>query len=61
MNRRDEIDNFIEIKRYLVSYKRKTLGNLLKEFNLNDQSKLDIRAEKLKLNDLINIFREIKP
>ena len=59
--RRDEIDNFIEFKRYLFSYKRKTLGNLLKEFNLNDQSKLDIRAEKLKLNDLINIFREIKP
>ena len=54
-----EIDNFIKFKRYLFSYKRKSLKNLLKKFKINKNINLDIRAEKLELKMLISIFREI--
>ena len=52
-----EIQNFIEFKRYIFSYKRKSLRKILKKYNLKDGSKLDLRAEKLGLHELIEIFR----
>ena len=57
--KKNEIDSFIKFKRYLFSYKRKSLGNLLKKFDYKENFYSDIRAENLKLNELINIFRNI--
>ena len=54
-----EIDNYINFKRKLFSHKRKTLKNLLKNHNLKGDFDLNLRAEKLTLSSLINIFREI--
>jgi len=54
-----EIDNYINFKRKLFSHKRKTLKNLLKEHNLKGDFDLNLRAEKLTLPSLINIFRKI--
>ena len=55
----DEIESFIKFKRYLFSYKRKSLRNLLKKYKFNENINLSIRAESLKLKELIKIFREI--
>ena len=57
--KKNEIDNFIKFKRYLFSYKRKSLKNLLKKYEINSNINLDIRAERLELKMLIKIFREI--
>ncbi len=54
-----EIDKYINFKRKLFSHKRKTLKNLLKNYNLKGDFDLNLRAEKLTLNSLIDIFREI--
>ena len=54
-----EIDNYINFKRKLFSHKRKTLKNLLKNHKLKGDFDLNLRAEKLTLSSLINIFREI--
>ena len=54
-----EIDNYINFKRKLFSHKRKTLKNLLKNYNLKGDFDLNLRAEKLTLPLLIDIFREI--
>jgi len=55
----EEIDNYIKFKRKLFSHKRKTLKNLLKNYIIKGDFDLNLRAEKLKLPSLINIFREI--
>ena len=55
----DEIESFIKFKRYLFSYKRKSLRNLLKKYKFNENTNLSMRAESLKLKELIKIFREI--
>tara|TARA_B100000989_G_C19518138_1_gene462762 strand:- start:146 stop:886 length:741 start_codon:yes stop_codon:yes gene_type:complete len=55
----DEINNFIIFKRNLFSHKRKTLKNLLKEYDLKDNFDLNLRVEDLELNELIKIFRAI--
>ncbi len=55
----NEIESFIKFKRYLFSYKRKSLRNLLKKYKLNENINLSMRAESLKLKELIKIFREI--
>lgn len=55
----NEIESFIKFKRYLFSYKRKSLGNLLKKYKFNENINLSMRAESLKLKELIKIFREI--
>ena len=55
----NEIESFIKFKRYLFSYKRKSLRNLLKKYKFNENINLSIRAESLKLKELIKIFREI--
>jgi len=54
-----EIYNYINFKRKLFSHKRKTLKNLLKNHNLKGDFDLNLRAEKLTLPLLIDIFREI--
>ena len=54
-----EIDNYISFKRKLFSHKRKTLKNLLKNYNIKGDFDLNLRVEKLKLTSLIDIFREI--
>ena len=54
-----EIDNYIRFKRKLFSHKRKSLKNLLKDYNIKGDFNLNLRAEKLKLTSLIDIFREI--
>ena len=57
---KNEIEKFIKFKRFVFSYKRKSLRKILKKFNIDDSSILDLRAEKLNLNEFINIFRTIK-
>ena len=57
---KNEIQSFIKFKRYIFSHKRKSLRNVLKKYNLDDSDKLNLRAEKLDLNDLIDIFRKVK-
>ena len=57
--KKNEVENFIFFKRYLFSHKRKSLKNLLKNYKLNGIYNLDRRAESLKLEELIKIFREI--
>ena len=58
--KKNEIQSFIKFKRYIFSHKRKSLRKVLKKYNYNDSDKLDLRAEKLELNYLIEIFRKIK-
>ena len=55
----NEIESFIKFKRYLFSYKRKSLRNLLKKYKFSENINLSMRAESLKLKELIKIFREI--
>lgn len=55
-----EIKEFIKFKINLFSHKRKTLNNLLKDYNFNKEKfDLKLRVEDLNLQQLINIFREI--
>ena len=56
--RKNEIEDFIKFKRYLFSHKRKSLKTLLKKLKIKSDFNSDIRAESLKLNELIKIFRE---
>ena len=55
-----EIGDFIKFKRNLFSHKRKTLNNLLKNYNF-DKKKFDLskRIEDINLQQLLKIFREI--
>ena len=55
----NEIESFINFKRTLFSYKRKSLRNLLREYKLEKKFNLDLRVENLKLDELIKIFRTI--
>ncbi len=55
-----EIEKFIEFKRNLFSYKRKSIKKSLKKFTLrNDDFDLSQRIEDLSLDLLLKIFREI--
>lgn len=58
---KNEIEKFIKFKRYVFSYKRKSLKRILKKFNIEESYNLDLRAEKLSLGEFIGIFRNIKP
>lgn len=55
-----EISKFIEFKRHLFSHKRKTLKNILKNYNF-DKKKFELskRIEEISLKELLKIFREI--
>ena len=56
----NEIEKFIDFKRHLFSHKRKMLKNLIStdDFAKNFDSKQ--RVEDLEINELIEIFRNIK-
>jgi len=55
-----EVEEFIKFKRNLFSHKRKTLNNLLKNYNFNKEKfDLSLRIEDINLKDLLKIFREI--
>ena len=57
-----EVNEFIEFKRNLFSHKRKTLKNLLKNYDFsNEKFDLNLRIEDINLQQLIKIFREINP
>ena len=55
-----EIESFIIFKRYIFSYKRKSLRRILKKYYVEEIENLDLRAEKLSLVDLIKIYRKIR-
>ena len=55
----NEIENFILFKRKLFSFKRKTLKNILKKYDLNEKFNLNNRVEDLKLTELIKLFKAI--
>ncbi len=52
-----EINNFIIFKRNLFSHKRKSLKNLLKDYDLKNEFDLNLRVEDLNLEELVRIFR----
>ena len=55
-----EINSFIKFKRNLFSHKRKTLNNLLKDYDFNKKKfDLSMRIEDISLQQLLEIFREI--
>ena len=57
-----EVNEFIEFKRNLFSHKRKTLKNLLKNYDFNNEKfDLNLRIEEINLQQLLKIFREINP
>ena len=58
--KKKEIKSFIIFKRYIFSFKRKSLRKILKKYEIQDNLKLDLRAEKLDINDLLEIFRKVK-
>ena len=58
---KNEIENFIKFKRYVFSYKRKSLRKIMKKFDIKDLDKLDLRAEKLNLSEFIKLFRAVRP
>ena len=58
--KKTEIKKFIEFKRNLFSHKRKTLNNLLKNYNFNKEKfDLKLRIEDINLEQLLKMFREI--
>ncbi len=57
---KSEIESFIKFKRYVFSYKRKSLRKILKRFSFNDYENLDLRVEKLSLCEFIKIYKAIK-
>ena len=58
--KKDELENFIKFKRYVFSYKRKSLRNILKKYDIKEDISLGLRAEKLQLIDFLKIYRQIK-
>lgn len=57
---KNEVSKFINFKRSLFSYKRKTLNNLLKNYNFSKEKfNLSLRIEDITLKELLKIFREI--
>ena len=55
-----EVNEFIKFKRNLFSHKRKTLNNLLKDYNFyKEKFDLKLRIEDVSLNELLKLFREI--
>ena len=56
----DEIKSFINFKRHVFSYKRKTLGKVLRKYSIPEMFKLNLRAENLNIIEFIKIFKSIK-
>ena len=57
---KDEIKSFINFKRHVFSYKRKTLGKVLRKYSIPEMFKLNLRAENLNIIEFIKIFKSIK-
>ena len=57
---KDEIKSFINFKRNVFSYKRKTLGKVLRKYSIPEMFKLNLRAENLNIIEFIKIFKSIK-
>ena len=57
--REDEVNEFIVFKRNLFSHKRKSLKNLLRQYQLEKDFNLNLRVENLELATLISIFRAV--
>ena len=57
--KKNEINNFILFKRKLFSQKRKSLKNVLKNFNLDQRFNLDLRVENLDIKEFVKLFRAI--
>ena len=55
----NEVNDFIVFKRHLFSHKRKSLKNLLRQYNLENFFNLNLRVENLDLETLISIFRKV--
>ena len=55
----NEVNDFIVFKRHLFSHKRKSLKNLLRQYNLEKDFNLKLRVENLDLETLISIFRKV--
>ena len=56
----NEINSFIDLKRKIFSFKRKTLKNLLKEYDLpKGELELNKRVESISLELYVKIFRKI--
>ena len=55
----NEVNDFIIFKRHLFSHKRKSLKNLLRKYNLEEDFNLNLRVENLELETLISIFRKV--
>ncbi len=55
-----EVNEYIKFKRNLFSHKRKTLNNLLKNYNFNKEKfDLKLRIEDINLEQFLKMFREI--
>ena len=57
---KEEVKSFISFKRHVFSYKRKTLGKVLKKYSIPETIKLNSRAENMNLIEFIKIFRSVK-
>ena len=57
--KKDEVNDFIIFKRNLFSHKRKSLKNLLRQYQLEKDFNLNLRVENLELATLISIFRAV--
>ena len=55
----NEVNDFIIFKRHLFSHKRKSLKNLLRKYNLEEDFNLNLRVENLELETLISIFKKV--
>ena len=53
----EEINNFILFKRKLFSKKRKSLKNILKDYDIKELFNLDLRVENLDLKEFIKLYK----
>lgn len=58
--KKNEIKSYIEFKRYVFSYKRKSLKKILRNYSLKQEDfSLSKRIEELNLNQFLDLFRAI--
>ena len=55
----EEINNFILFKKKLFSKKRKSLKNILKDYDIKELFNLDLRVENLDLKEFIKLYKAI--
>ena len=58
--KRKEINDYVDFKRNLFTHKRKTLNNLLRNYDFNKKKyDLSLRVEEINLDLLLKIFRDV--